>query len=148
MTENAVFVFLAWYFTSLHNFLFSEALFWDTLIYFNTDSNKFICAIFTFTKRNLNLQDEIRCFDGYPERNAGKRVTNAEISGCSPDHNSLTNVLLSILIILMIGVGILVIYYHRQKIHSSFKPLVVSFHKSMQYRTIDKEEEPPSEVNV
>ncbi|XP_059082511.1 trophoblast glycoprotein-like [Tigriopus californicus] len=100
------------------------------------------------THTTLFHKDEIRCFDGYPERNAGRRVTNAEISECSPTHNSLTNVLLSILILVMIGLGLLIVYYHRQRIHSSFKPLVVSFQKSMQYRTIDKEEEPPTEVNV
>eukprot|EP00095_Tigriopus_kingsejongensis_P004630 maker-scaffold291_size219542-snap-gene-0.13 protein:Tk04630 transcript:maker-scaffold291_size219542-snap-gene-0.13-mRNA-1 annotation:"hypothetical protein DAPPUDRAFT_103849" len=101
------------------------------------------------TRTTLHHKDEIRCFDGFPDTNAGLRVKDANISDCTPTHSStsLTNVLLSILILLVIGVGLLVMYNHRQTIHSSFKPLVVSFHKSMQYRTIDKEEEPPTEVN-
>ena len=52
----------------------------------------------------------------------------------------MTNFLLVVLILLVLAVGVLVVFYNRQKLRESVKPLVVSFKKSMQYRTINKDD--------
>ncbi len=114
------------------------------------------------TKTQFYHKEAIRCYDGYPESNAGKRVLNVDRFECqkpskttggadsdfaSAEGSTTTHALLVILILLVIAVGCLVVYYNRIKLHEKVKPLVVSFQKSMQYRTIGKEEE-PQEVNV
>ena len=47
----------------------------------------------------------------------------------------------------VLAVGALVIYYHRKRMHDRLKPLVESLQKSMQYKTIEKEDEQP-EISV
>ena len=52
------------------------------------------------------------------------------------------------LIIVMIIIAIALVYYNGQKVKETVKPLVVGFQKSMQYKTIEKEEEAAQEVDV
>lgn len=112
------------------------------------------------------IQSDLRCYDGYPIANAGKKILNANRLDCAPPESAdkslssaalhhgrgVTNGLLVTLIVLVIVVGAMVVYYNRQKLRDNVKPLVVSFQKSMQYKTIDKEEvmaeQTPPEVNV
>ncbi len=67
----------------------------------------------------------------------------------SSSGRGVTNGLLVTLILLVLLVGLLVIYYHRQALRDTVKPLVVSFQKSMQYSTIEKDDQKEvHEVNV
>lgn len=108
------------------------------------------------------FQEEIRCYDGYPVYNAGKAVLNVQRLECAPPlktgssetsmpteaSGSLTNALLVILIILVVVVGLLVIFYNRDRLHGSVKPIIENVQRSFQYRTINKEEETQQGVNV
>ena len=111
------------------------------------------------------LQEDLRCYEGVPDANAGKRILNLStldcpsdtvpdskyIGGVSAGGSSLTHVLLVILIILVVVVGAIVVFQNRQQLKDGVKPLVDKFQKSMEYRTIDKEEgggEEPAPVNV
>lgn len=105
------------------------------------------------------FQEELRCYDGFPEYNGGKKITNVERLECAPatiavssssssGPSTLTNVLLVLLIIVIVLVGIALVYHNGQRVKDTVKPLVVGFQKSMQYKTIDKEEEAAQEVDV
>ena len=98
------------------------------------------------------------CFDGYPEYVAGRRVIDIGKLECDPNANkdsaaaaaagqSVTHGLLVVLVLVVLAVGALVIYYHRKRMHDKLKPLVESLQKSMQYKTIEREDELP-EVSV
>ena len=99
-----------------------------------------------------------RCFDGYPKNVAGRRIVNIGELQCDPNAasksaaaaaagQSVTHGLLVVLIMTVLAVGALVIYYHRKRMHDRLKPLVESLQKSMQYKTIEKEDEQP-EISV
>jgi len=105
-------------------------------------------------------KEEIRCYDGYPKIVAGRRVLNIGELQCDPNAaskdsataaaaagQSVTHGLLVVLILTVLAVGALVIYYHRKRMHDKLKPLVESLQKSMQYKTIEREDEQP-EINV
>jgi hypothetical protein len=75
----------------------------------------------------IYFQEDIRCYDGYPDTNAGKRIVNIKNFECDPkakssssshsssqSGSSVTHALLVILILLVIAVGALVVYYHRE----------------------------------
>jgi hypothetical protein len=76
----------------------------------------------------IYFQEDIRCYDGYPDTNAGKRIVNIKNFECDPKakssssshsssqsgSSSVTHALLVILILLVIAVGALVVYYHRE----------------------------------
>ena len=98
------------------------------------------------------------CFDGYPKYVAGRRIIDIGKLECDPNANkdpsaaaaagqSVTHGLLVVLILVVLAVGAMVIYYHRKRMHDKLKPLVESLQKSMQYKTIEREDELP-EVSV
>ena len=110
---------------------------------------------------NLTTTKSSRCYDGYPKIVAGRRVLNIGELQCDPHAaskdsataaaaaagQSVTHGLLVVLILTVLAVGALVIYYHRKRMHDKLKPLVESLQKSMQYKTIEREDEQP-EINV
>ena len=78
----------------------------------------------------------------------GGNNSNHSRSSSVGSSSTLTNILLVLLIVVIIIVGIALVYYNGQKMKETVKPLVVGFQKSMQYKTIDKEEEAAQEVDV
>ena len=112
-----------------------------------------------FMKVNIPTKSS-RCYDGYPKIVAGRRVLNIGELQCDPNAaskgsaaaaatagQSVTHGLLVVLILTVLAVGALVIYYHRKRMHDKLKPLVESLQKSMQYKTIEREDEQP-EISV
>ena len=61
---------------------------------------------------------------------------------------SVTHALLVILIILVTILVIVLLVLNRDRVRSNVQPLIANFRKSMEYRTIEKDTEPPAEVNV
>ena len=61
--------------------------------------------------------------------------------------HSITHALLSILIVLVTALLLVLLVINRDRVRSNVKPLITTFQKSMQYRTIKKDPE-VSEVNV
>lgn len=103
------------------------------------------------TKARLVNKDEMRCYDGYPLYNAGRRIKNIEELACPPlkasehttsgSHHAVTTTLLTVLILLtgtLLGV---VLWINRVTVRDKFRPLVNNFKTSLQYSTIDKQEE-------
>ena len=85
----------------------------------------------------------MRCYKGYPELNAGLRISNVRALDCPPlaadsTQGSTTHALLTILIMLTAVLLAVVIYVNRERVKSNVRPLVNNFQRSMQYRTIEK----------
>ena len=110
----------------------------------------------------IALQEELRCYDGVPRSNAGKRILNVRVMYCDDSEGSssssedydfagsssggssaATNWLLALLIVLVTALLIVVLMRNNEKL----KPALHNLQRSMQYRTIEKEEA-PTEVNV
>lgn len=111
------------------------------------------------TRARLVNKDEMRCYDGLPASNAGKRIKNLRDLACpavrtldTSEHNSgyaVASTLLILLIVLITSLILLVLWVNRLKVREKLSPLVKNFRNSMQYSTIGKEEEHlPPEVNV
>ena len=109
-------------------------------------------------KLNVFLfQDKLKCFSGLPDVNAGRQILNVMKLECpevpKADHvqtaigHSITHALLSILIVLVTALLLVLLVINRDRVKSNVKPLISSFQKSMQYRTINRDAE-VSEVNV
>lgn len=98
-------------------------------------------------------KEELRCYDGWPISNAGKRIITISRLQCPPRPSnsserigvgtSITHALLIILIFIVGGLLGSLLYINRSKIKSNVSPLIDSFQKSMQYKTIEKDENPP-----
>jgi len=110
------------------------------------------------TKANLINKREMRCYDGYPEYNAGLRIVNVQELKCGPvksirdytatTHHAITSTLLVILIILTATLLCVVLWINRLTVRDKVEPLMKRFKTSLQYSTIEKLEEEPPEVNV
>lgn len=126
--------------------------------------NPFVCDchLRTFYDWLLNTKilyekDKLKCFTGTPEVNAGRQILNVAKFECpelpkadqvqTAIGHSITHALLVILIVLITILVVVLLIINRDRVRSNVKPLIVSFQKSMQYRTIGKEPE-VSEVNV
>lgn len=114
------------------------------------------------TNANLRHREEMRCYTGIPEANAGRRIQNIAELNCldsqgvprSGSHHKtsggsgITHTLLVILIILIACLLAALLYIHKEKVHSNLQ----TFQRSMQYRTIEKDISEtthiPPEVNV
>jgi len=101
---------------------------------------------------------EIRCYDGYPVTNAGKRIVNVEMLDCAPtsghkydltsnSHYAVTSTLLTILIIITLTLLLVILWINRITVREKFSPLIENFKTSLQYSTLEKQEETP-EVHV
>ena len=101
---------------------------------------------------------EIRCYDGYPEINSGKRIVNIAVLDCAPlrghsydptnnSHYAVTSTLLSILIIITATLLLVILWINRVTVKEKFSPLIENFKTSLQYSTLEKQEETP-EVHV
>jgi len=102
---------------------------------------------------------EMRCYDGYPEVNSGKRIINIEVLDCAPStpvhqfdsshtsHYAVTSTLLTILIIITTTLLLVILWVNRITVKDKFSPLIENFKTSLQYSTLEKQEEIP-EVNV
>jgi len=110
------------------------------------------------TKARLVNKQEMRCYDGYPAYNAGKRIVNVEELNCGPvkvvadqratSHHAVTSTLLGILIVLTATLIAVVLWINRITVREKVEPLFKNFKTSLQYSTIEKQEEEPPEVNV
>ena len=119
------------------------------------------------TRANLYSREEMRCYTGIPELNAGRRILNVETLRCAgqDEHaahaatdpsqhvgSGITHTLLIILIILVICLLATLLYLNKEHVHNNVKPLIDNFQKSLQYRTIEKDltesQIHPPEVNV
>lgn len=111
------------------------------------------------TKINLQNKDDMRCYTGKPEYNAGLRIKNIEKLTCPVPETALshnnsrhatTTTLLTVLIILTAILLTVVFWVNRQTVMKKMKPVTESLnrHVSKQYSAIDKQEEVPQEVNV
>ena len=101
----------------------------------------------------------MRCYDGYPEVNSGKRIINIEVLDCAPStpvhqfdsshtsHYAVTSTLLTILIIITTTLLLVILWVNRITVKDKFSPLIENFKTSLQYSTLEKQEEIP-EVNV
>lgn len=71
--------------------------------------------------------------------NAGKSFNRVDVKlmGCTSDPK-VTHSLLTILIVLLVALMFILLYFNRRKVQSNVKPLMDNFHRSMQYKTIEK----------
>lgn len=106
------------------------------------------------TPARMVNKKEMRCYDGYPDYNAGKRIENVEILECAPkkhqeysSHTAVTSTLLVVLIIITTSLLLVVLWINRITVKEKFSPLVENFKTSLQYSTLEKQEETP-EVHV
>ena len=110
------------------------------------------------TKARLVNKKEMRCYDGFPAYNAGLRIVNVEELNCGPvkvvgDHNAtshhaVTSTLLGILIVLTATLIAVVLWINRITVKEKVEPIFKNFKTSLQYSTIEKQDEEPPEVNV
>ena len=113
------------------------------------------------TQSNLHRRDEMRCYTGIPDINAGRKILNVGELDCLDKDliphnlhsgNGITHTLLVILIILILVLLGALLYIHKEKVQSNVKPLIDNFQRSLQYRTIEKDlaesTQIPPEVNV
>jgi len=111
------------------------------------------------TPARLANKQEMRCFDGYPDVNAGKRIVNVEKLQCGPvrsvlgeagggSHHAITSTLLIILIILTATLLSVVLWINRITVKEKIQPILKNFKTSLQYSTLEKQEEEPPEVQV
>ena len=102
---------------------------------------------------------EIRCYDGFPDVNSGKRIINIDVLDCAPSaavhsydpsqtsHYAITSTLLTILIIIVTTLLLVILWINRITVKEKFTPLIENFKTSLQYSTLEKQEETP-EVHV
>ena len=108
------------------------------------------------TEVNLMNKEAMRCYDGVPETNAGKRIVNVDQLDCpvkhqekgSGSHHAITSTLLTILIILVASLLTIVLWINRVTVKDKMEPLLKNLQNHMQYTTIEKQEEEPPEVSV
>jgi len=109
-------------------------------------------------KRFLVNREEMRCYDGYPEFNAGIRIINLVKLECAPvkahgfdpkatSHYAVTSTLLTVLIIITTTLLLVILWINRITVREKFSPLIENFKTSLQYSTLEKQEEIP-EVHV
>jgi len=112
----------------------------------------------TESRSYLANKMEMRCYDGYPVTNAGKRIVNVEMLDCAPSsghkydltsnsHYAVTSTLLTILIIITATLLLVILWINRITVREKFSPLIENFKTSLQYSTLEKQEETP-EVHV
>ncbi|XP_040581557.1 trophoblast glycoprotein [Lepeophtheirus salmonis] len=110
------------------------------------------------TKANINKED-LRCYDGWPKGNAGRRLSSITKLECPPDplteeskmavSTSITQALLLILLLLVATLLSVFIWVNRAQFKGQLAPVVKSVQKSMQYKTINRDDEIIApEVNV
>jgi hypothetical protein len=142
----------------------------STIRKLNMNGNPFVCdctlrPMFDWlsnTAANLYRRDNLRCYTGVPEANAGRKILNIGALKCldsngvprSGNHHgkstgsSMTHTLLVILIILIACLLATLLYIHKEKVHANIQ----TFQRQLQYRTIDKDLSEtthiPPEVNV
>ena len=108
------------------------------------------------TDINLMNKDAMRCYDGVPASNAGKRIKNVDKYDCpvkvregtTGSHHAVTSTLLTILIILTASLLAVVLWINRITVKDKMQPLLKNLQNHMQYTTIEKQEEEPPEVSV
>jgi len=108
------------------------------------------------TEINLMNKDAMRCYDGVPATNAGKRIKNVDklecpvkvMEGTTGSHHAVTSTLLTILIILTATLLAVVLWINRITVKDKMQPLLKNLQNHMQYTTIEKQEEEPPEVSV
>jgi len=110
------------------------------------------------TKARLVNKNAMRCYDGFPQYNAGLRIVNVEELNCPPvktiaehnatSHHAVTSILLGILIVLTATLIAVVLWINRITVREKVEPLFKNFKTSLQYSTIEKQDEEPPEVNV
>lgn len=107
------------------------------------------------TQINLMNKDAMRCYDGVPASNAGKRIKNVDKLDCpvaretgSGSHHAVTSALLTILIILTACLLAVVLWINRITVKDKMQPLLKNLQNQMQYTTIERQEEEPPEVSV
>jgi len=98
------------------------------------------------TSTRLYRENDMRCYKGFPELNAGILFRNVKTFACRPalsdsgyhDPRSTTHALLSILIVLLVVLLVLVVFVNRDRIARNHYvgPLINNFQRSMQYSTI------------
>jgi len=113
----------------------------------------------TKTERDfLANKREMRCYDGFPDVNSGKRIVNIDVLQCAPmkvhrydptatSHYAITSTLLTILILVTTTLLLVVLWINRITVKEKFSPLIENFKTSLQYSTLEKQEETP-EVHV
>jgi hypothetical protein len=122
----------------------------------NLVGNPFVCDCnlshmfhwLSSTNSNLRHREELRCYTGIPEANAGRKILNVGLLYCSDSNgvprtgnhhtsssSGITHTLLVILIILIACLLAALLYIHKEKVHSNLQ----TFQRSMQYRTIEKD---------
>merc|ERR550539_553811 len=83
----------------------------------------------TKTPAKIVNKREMRCYDGFPEYNAGRRIENVEFLECAPrkhqEFSSHTAVTSSLLVV--------VLWINRVTVKEKFTPLVENFKTSLQY---------------
>jgi hypothetical protein len=108
------------------------------------------------TQINLMNKDAMRCYDGVPVINAGKRIKNVvnlecpvkvEVAGTG-SHHAVTSALLTVLIILTACLLAVVLWINRITVKDKMTPLLKNLQNHMQYTTIEKQDEEPPEVSV
>ena len=107
------------------------------------------------TDINLMNKDAMRCYDGVPASNAGKRIKNVDKYDCpvkvrdgtTGSHHAVTSTLLTILIIIVTTLLLVILWINRITVKEKFTPLIENFKTSLQYSTLEKQEETP-EVHV
>jgi hypothetical protein len=105
---------------------------------------------------NLMNKDAMRCYDGTPEINAGRRIKNVEKFECpvkqevagTGSHHAVTSTLLTVLIILTACLLAVVLWINRITVKDKMQPLLKNLQNHMQYTTIEKQDEEPPEVPV
>lgn len=100
------------------------------------------------TKARLVNKDEMRCYDGYPVYNAGRRIKNVQELDCPPprhpvmddggSHHAVTSSLLTVLILLTATLLCVVLWLNRVTVREKVSPLLLQFKTSLQYSTIEK----------
>lgn len=114
---------------------------------------------FRTTKVNIANKNEVRCFDGYPKHNSGIRFSNVQQLDCeeepqkmnsnSNSGHAVTRSLLGILIFLTTALIVVLLWINRVRVHRKMSPLFSNLTTTMQYSTIEKEEQAvPPQVNV
>lgn len=84
-------------------------------------------------------QQDLRCYEGKPEVNAGKSFAKVDLSQmeCTADPK-VTHSLLTILIVLLVAVMLVLLYFNRRRVQNNVEPLIENFQRSMQYSSIGK----------
>ena len=104
-------------------------------------------------------KNEMRCFDGWPEANAGKRIINVNMLDCAParghqydpsstSHYAITSTLLTVLIIITTTLLLVILWINRITVREKFTPLIENFKTSLQYSTLEGKEPIPEEAHV